>query len=63
VNGGRLYGSWPGLGLVADGGDLPVTTDYRAVLAELCATRLASDPAAVFPGYVRPAPLGLARAR
>jgi len=40
VNGGRIYGSWPGLAanqLV--NGDLQVTTDYRRVIGELLAKR------------------------
>ena len=40
VNGGKLYGSWPGLAakqLYA--GDLLVTTDYRQVVSEILVTR------------------------
>ena len=40
VNGGRMYGQWPGLkaaDLVA--GDLRVTTDYRHVLQEILVKR------------------------
>ncbi len=63
VNGGKVYGRWPGLkpeNLVA--GDLAVTTDYRAILAELVADRMsASQLSTVFPDY-RPASLGLVRA-
>lgn len=51
VNGGTVYGRWPGLGS-ADlvDGDLAGTTDYRTVLAEVLERRcgLASNP--VFPG-------------
>ena len=42
VNGGQVHGNWPGLdpgGLVD--GDLPATTDYRVVLAELLERRCA----------------------
>jgi uncharacterized protein (DUF1501 family) len=42
VRGGKVYGTWPGLGQEAlEGpGDLQVTTDYRVVLAELLESRL-----------------------
>lgn len=54
VRGGRLHGAWPGLGegQLVGPGDLAVTTDYRDVLGELCATRL-RNPAldVIFPGY------------
>jgi uncharacterized protein (DUF1501 family) len=61
VQGGRMYGSWPGL---ADGqldqGDLAVTTDYRAVLAEvLSSLRSGVDIGSVFPGLTPPPRLGL----
>jgi uncharacterized protein (DUF1501 family) len=60
VNGGRYYGSWPGLGtssLVE--GDLKVTTDYRQVLGEIVHKRFPSkDVTQVFPG-VSYSPLGL----
>ncbi len=40
VNGGKIYGEWPGLrDSDLDGGDLRVTTDYRQVLAELLVKR------------------------
>jgi uncharacterized protein (DUF1501 family) len=40
VNGGQIYGTWPGLQASAlDGGDLAVTTDYRQVLSEVIAKR------------------------
>jgi uncharacterized protein (DUF1501 family) len=37
VNGGKMYGQWPGLedGQLNRGVDLEITTDYRAVLAEI----------------------------
>jgi uncharacterized protein (DUF1501 family) len=54
INGGRVYGRWPGLAAAAlEGpGDLPVTTDYRTVLAEVVARRLnpAAPLPAIFPG-------------
>lgn len=51
VNGGKVYGRWPGLG-AADlrNGDLAVTTDYRTMLAELVEKRCRLDGATVFPG-------------
>jgi uncharacterized protein (DUF1501 family) len=60
VNGGKVYGRWPGL---ADenlvDGDLAVTTDYRAVIGEILRARCAvPDTSAVFPG-VTPSSLGL----
>jgi uncharacterized protein (DUF1501 family) len=41
VNGGQVYGDWPGLhaGALSDGQDLAVTTDYRQVIAEMLAVR------------------------
>jgi uncharacterized protein (DUF1501 family) len=51
VNGGRLYGDWPGL-RPADlrEGDLRVTTDVRQVLQEILVTRRGEDDLrAVFP--------------
>ena len=37
VNGGKVYGEWQGVGDAAlnEGRDLPVTTDFRAVLAQI----------------------------
>ncbi len=65
VNGGKVYGTWPGLSSAAlyEGLDLAVTTDYRTVLAELAATRL-GNPAldTVFPGFSYSGALGLFRA-
>jgi uncharacterized protein (DUF1501 family) len=54
LNGGRVHGSWPGLGegQLFGPGDLAVTTDYRDVLAEICLKRL-NNPSLeeIFPGY------------
>lgn len=63
VNGGKVYGPWPGL---ADHqlyeGDLAVTTDYRTVLAEVLSRRLANPKVGeVFPGFPNPAFLGICR--
>ena len=61
ARGGRMVGAWPGLahGALEEGADLAVTTDYRAVLAELLSGHMRlADPSAVFPGF-QPSPLGL----
>ncbi|MDX2141996.1 MAG: DUF1501 domain-containing protein [Rhodospirillaceae bacterium] len=62
VNGGRVYGRWPGLRPAdLDQGDLRVSTDYRQVLLELLAKRRGEiTSAAVFP-TVPYRPLGVAR--
>jgi uncharacterized protein (DUF1501 family) len=52
VKGGKVYGNWPGLAAsqLVDG-DLAVTTDYRAVIAEVLRVRCGlSSTATVFPG-------------
>jgi len=51
VNGGRLYGQWPGLAPdKLRSGDVAVTTDYRQVLREILVKRRNEQaPAAVFP--------------
>jgi uncharacterized protein (DUF1501 family) len=62
AKGGRMLGKWPGLtnDVLEEGADLAVTTDYRAVLAELMTEHMkAGDLSAVFPGFVMPQPLGL----
>jgi uncharacterized protein (DUF1501 family) len=53
VNGGRMYGEWPGLSTPAldRAVDLAVTTDYRSVLWSIVRPTLAEiDLAALFPG-------------
>jgi uncharacterized protein (DUF1501 family) len=65
LNGGRVYGRWPGLAehQLFGPGDLAVTTDYRDVLGEICRTRLNNQATqAIFPGY-NLSPLGLSQAR
>jgi uncharacterized protein (DUF1501 family) len=60
VKGGRIYGQWLGLNpSVLDLGDVPVTTDYRSVLAEVIAHSRGNLPATLFPGFTPAAPLGL----
>ncbi|MDW8146364.1 MAG: hypothetical protein RMJ54_10480 [Roseiflexaceae bacterium] len=62
IRGGKMYGVWPGLATeqLDNGVDLAITTDYRAVLAEILVKRCryqAIDH--VFPGF-RGSQLGLA---
>jgi uncharacterized protein (DUF1501 family) len=54
VKGGRVLGKLPGLApdQLFEGRDVPVTTDFRDVLAELCERHLQlPDASALFPGY------------
>lgn len=54
VQGGRIYGSWPGLEpeQLHDGRDLKMTTDFRTVLSELVVRQMGNrDVATVFPGF------------
>ena len=56
VKGGTVYGQWPGLDVaqLADGRDLAITTDIRAVIAQTLMDHLkvsASVMATVLPGY------------
>lgn len=63
VKGGQMYGRWPGLASAQldNGVDLAVTTDYRAVLAEVLTARMKAGPALgqIFPNFTPPKPLGL----
>jgi uncharacterized protein (DUF1501 family) len=63
INGGKVYGRWPGLkDTELVDGDLAVTTDYRAILADVLRNNMGvSELSKVFPGY-QPAALGIARA-
>ncbi|MBA2773145.1 MAG: DUF1501 domain-containing protein [Nocardioidaceae bacterium] len=58
VNGGKYYGTWPGLDAnsVVDG-DLAVTTDYRSVLSEILVKRFNVSTSKVFPSFI-PEPIG-----
>ncbi len=62
VNGGRVYGQWPGLHTdqLYDRRDLDITTDYRRILSEILIRRM-SNPnlGIVFPNYTGYAPLGI----
>jgi uncharacterized protein (DUF1501 family) len=54
INGGKVYGEWPGLSndKLYGPGDLAITTDFRDVLGEIVSKRLKnSNLADVFPGY------------
>jgi uncharacterized protein (DUF1501 family) len=54
VQGGRVLGNLPGLGpeQLFEGRDVPVTTDFRDVLAEACERHLGMpDASSLFPGY------------
>ncbi|PYQ05830.1 MAG: hypothetical protein DMF83_14260 [Acidobacteria bacterium] len=53
VRGGRVHGSWPGLGRsqLYQERDLAVTTDFRDVFAELARAQLGVDASSLFPGY------------
>jgi uncharacterized protein (DUF1501 family) len=64
VQGGKVYGTWPGLEKeqLFEGRDLAVTTDYRVVLSELVTRHLGQkDLNSVFPGFQFGEPLGLVR--
>lgn len=64
VQGGKVYGEWPGLQKeqLFEGRDLAVTTDYRLVLSELLRTHMGrKNLDTVFPGYQPTTPLGLLR--
>jgi uncharacterized protein (DUF1501 family) len=53
VNGGKVYGTWPGLAdeQLDQQQDLAITTDFRTVLSEIVARRLGNNKlGAVFPG-------------
>jgi uncharacterized protein (DUF1501 family) len=59
VQGGRIYGHWPGLARDQrfEGRDLAITTDFRDVFGEIVVRHLGiADPRAIFPGYnIKPA--------
>ena len=57
VNGGRVVGSLPDRferDALADGRDLPVTTDFRALFGGVAGGHLGIDTASLFPGYDGP---------
>jgi len=62
VNGGKIYGNWPGLAGedLIQGRDLRVTTDFRTILSEIVVRRLGNPRlGCVFPGFDRYEPLGV----
>jgi uncharacterized protein (DUF1501 family) len=62
VKGGKVHGTWPGLEReqLYEGRDLDLTTDFRAVFAEVAATHLgAAKLDAIFPGYSANKPVGV----
>jgi uncharacterized protein (DUF1501 family) len=64
VNGGKVYGPWPGLApsQLADPGDLAVTTDFRTVLSEVLTRRMGSTHLGeIFPGFAPPAYLNVCK--
>ncbi|MBS1508360.1 MAG: DUF1501 domain-containing protein [Bacteroidetes bacterium] len=61
VNGGKMYGQWPGLSneQLDNHVDLAVTTDYRTVLSEIVVRRLQNKKLGyIFPGLKEYKPLG-----
>jgi uncharacterized protein (DUF1501 family) len=65
VNGGKVYGRWPGLETeqLWEGRDLAITTDFRDVFAEVVTGHLAAkDISQIFPGYTYKKALGFLRA-
>jgi len=65
VNGGNIYGVWPGLATeqLDNQVDLAVTTDYRTVLSEITAKRFGlAHSESVFPGFTSFKPLGIMKA-
>jgi len=64
INGGKVYGQWPGLAAdkLYGPGDLNVTTDYRDVLGEIVQKRLKnSQTSDVFPDFPNLKDLGIAK--
>ena len=62
VNGGKLYGTWPGLAPnQLSNGDLTVTTDYRQVLAEILSTRHGEQNLSLVFPTIKYAPLGIVK--
>lgn len=62
VNGGRLYGEWPGIrdGERFQGEDIQALTDYRTVLGEILSKRLGNpNRDTVFPGFTDAGSLGV----
>jgi uncharacterized protein (DUF1501 family) len=64
INGGAIYGEWPGLQRLGFNDGLQITTDYRRVLAEILNKRMAVTTeqinTAIFPGLGYASGLGVA---
>ena len=67
IRGGQLYGEWPGLQQLGFNDGLPITTDYRSVLADILTTRMgvsvAQINATIFPGLNFGSGMGIGVAR
>ena len=70
VNGGKMYGTWPGLQDLDQNQDLRITTDFRTVLSEVLVNRLGNGSlGVVFPNMTEAiykpggATLGVTQAR
>lgn len=67
INGGAIYGDWPGLQKLGFNDGLPITTDYRRVIAEILSRRMlvTNDQinTTVFPGLNYSSGLGIAAAK
>ncbi|MFN8489084.1 MAG: DUF1501 domain-containing protein [Caldilineaceae bacterium] len=64
INGGHVYGNWPGLRNFGFNDGLQITTDYRLVLTDILLGRLgvsAAQLSTVFPGFTPGALLGIAK--
>ena len=64
VQGGKVYGSWPGLApeQLHEGRDLALTTDFRDLFSEILGRHMgATDTARVFPGFRPGKRLGVIR--
>ena len=62
VRGGKVYGRWPGLARerLYEGRDLAVTTDFRALFAEVAGRQLGiANPVSLFPGWTGGPQLGV----
>jgi uncharacterized protein (DUF1501 family) len=61
VNGGKVYGKWPGLATSAlNLGDLNITTDYRNVIGEILTQRRGEGSlSSVFPSLPAYTPLNI----
>ncbi len=60
INGGKVYGTWPGLEDLDQDQDLRITTDFRTVLSEIIVRRFGNNRVgAVFPGLQTYNPLGV----